>query len=101
MKKFTLLAAALFLFACSDDDGNPVTEQDSYSAHMKTQCPNDGDQHIYDVCVSEPVFQYLKDLREDVENAECLMVEFEDLDGNLVEDYLVRVEMNIVDCPQQ
>lgn len=102
MKKFTLLLAAVTLFACSDDDGDPTTEQDSYSAHMKTQCPSgDENQVIYDVCVSESVYMYLAGLREATQEPNsCLTVTFEGLDGEVHEDYLVRVEKNQVDCTE-
>lgn len=104
MKKITLLLAFLViaLTGCSDDDSNPTTNNDSYSAHMKTECPQSTEnQVIWDECVSEAVYDYLAEERANAGVNNCCWVEFEDLDGNLVEGWLIRVEKNMVDCTSE
>jgi len=66
MKKITLLFAfaAMVLAGCSGDDSDPVTEPDSFSAHMQTECPSNSETPIYDICVSESVYEYLGEQRE-------------------------------------
>jgi len=105
MKNFILLTlAVLFFSACSGDDDNTTlsNDPDSYSAHMKLQCPTaDENQVIWDVCVTEPVYDYLAAERTAAGVNNCCLVEFEDINGNVVNGYLIRVEKNKIDCPSE
>lgn len=85
---------------CSSDDSDPVNN-DSYSAHMKTECPSDSETPIYDVCVSKAVWDYLAAERAAAGVNNCLMITFEGLDGEVYEDYLIRVEKNKVNCSEE
>ena len=100
MKKITLLLAfmAIAWTGCSGDDSDPVNN-DSYSAHMKSTCPESSP--TYDVCVSESVYEYLGEQRAAAGVNNCLMITFEGLDGEVYEDYLIRVEKNKVNCTSE
>lgn len=101
MKKLLLLLTASLFLACSGDDNNdPINvDTNSYSAHMKNECPSDSETIISDYCITKPVYDYLEELRMNTTPTNsCLWVEFETPNGEIIEGYLIRVELNQVDC---